>query len=106
MVRAIQTTHVNTNYIPLPRQALVYPVVVEEVPVDIHHFRVENGVILEDNLEEILVTPNLLLESQAFAVGASSLTPPTPVAQALTPGGDDPDDSSDGGEDDDEEEEK
>jgi hypothetical protein len=43
---------VNTNYIPLPQHVLVYPVVVEEVPVDLHHFPVENGVILEDSSEE------------------------------------------------------
>jgi hypothetical protein len=46
MVRTIQTTRVNTNYIPPPRQAPVYPVVVEEVPVDLNHLRLENGVIL------------------------------------------------------------
>jgi ribosomal protein L12E/L44/L45/RPP1/RPP2 len=97
MVRSIQTTHVNTNYIPPPRRAPVYPVVVEKVHVNLHHLRVENGVILEDSSEEILVTPTPLSESQAFAARAS--------AQAPALGGDDPDDSGDGGEDDDEEEE-
>jgi hypothetical protein len=51
MVRTIQTTQTNTNYIPLPRQAPVYPVVVEEIPVYLPHLRVENEVILEDSLE-------------------------------------------------------
>jgi hypothetical protein len=78
-------------------------VVVEEVPMDLHHLHVENGVILEDNSEEILAIPTLLSESQAFAAGASSSAPPAPLAQAPAPGGDDPDDSGDGGEDDDEE---
>jgi hypothetical protein len=35
MVRIIQTTRINANFIPLPRQVLVYPVVVEEIPVDL-----------------------------------------------------------------------
>jgi hypothetical protein len=61
MVRTIQTTCVNTNYIPPLRQAPVYPVVVEEVPVVLHHLRVENGVILEDSSEEILATHTPLL---------------------------------------------
>jgi hypothetical protein len=81
-------------------------VLVEEVPVDLHQLCVENGVILQDNIEEILVTPTPLSESQAFAAGASSSAPPAPAAQAPTPGGDDPNDSSDGGEDADEEEEE
>jgi hypothetical protein len=92
MVRTIQTTHVNTNYISLPRLAHVYPVVVEEVLVDLHHLRVENGVILEDSSEEILVTPTLLSESLAFAAGASSSAPPAPAVQAPAPGGNNPDD--------------
>jgi hypothetical protein len=88
MVCTIQTTQVNTNYIPPPRQAPVYLVVVEEVPVDLHHLRVGNGVILEGSSEEILATPTSLSELLAFAVGASF-------------GGDNLDDSSDDGEDDD-----
>jgi ribosomal protein L12E/L44/L45/RPP1/RPP2 len=106
MVRTIQTTRVNTNYIPPPRQTSVYPMLVEEVPVDLHQLCVENGVILQDNLEEILVMPTPLSESQAFAAGASSSAPPAPAAQASTPGGDDPNDSGDGGEDANEEEEE
>jgi hypothetical protein len=74
--------------------------------MDLHHLRVENGVILEDSLEEILATPTPLSESQAFDVGASSSTPPAPVAQAPAPRGDDPDDSGDGGDDEEEEEEE
>jgi hypothetical protein len=93
---------VNTNNIPPPRQALVYPLVVEEVPVKLHHLHVENGVILEDSLEEILATPTLLSESHAFAARASSSAPPVLVSQAPAPEGDDPDDSGDGGDDDDE----
>ena len=54
MVRTLQTTRVNTSYAPLPREILVYPVVVEEVPVDLPRIRVEHGVILEDSLEELL----------------------------------------------------
>jgi hypothetical protein len=101
MVRTLQTTRMNTNSIPPPRQAPVYLVVVEEVLVELHHLHVENRVILEDSSEEILVTPTPLLESHVFAVGASSSAPPVPVAQAPAPRGDDPDDSGDGGDDDD-----
>jgi hypothetical protein len=75
MVRTIQTTWTNTNYIPPPRQVLVYPVVVEEIPVDLPRIRVENGVILEDSLEEFLPTPTPLAESLAFAAGSSSSAP-------------------------------
>jgi hypothetical protein len=96
----------NTNYIPPPRQAPVYPVVVEEVPVDLHHLSVENGVIPEDSLEEILATPTPLSESQAFAAGASSSAPPAPAVQAPAPGSNNPDDSGDDEDDDDEEEEE
>jgi hypothetical protein len=46
MVCTIQTTRINTNYISPPRQVPVYPVVVEEIPVDLPHIHVENGVIL------------------------------------------------------------
>jgi hypothetical protein len=49
MVRTLQTTRVNTYYAPLPWQVPVYPVVVEEIPVDLPHIRVEHGVILEDS---------------------------------------------------------
>jgi hypothetical protein len=97
---------VNTNSFPTPRQAPVYPVVVEEVPVELHHLHVENGVILEDNSEEILATPTSLSESHAFAAGTSSSALPVLVAQALAPRGDDPDDSGDGEDDDDEAEEE
>jgi hypothetical protein len=51
MVRTLQTTRVNTNSIPPPTQASVYPVVVEEVLVELDHLHVENGVILEDSSE-------------------------------------------------------
>jgi hypothetical protein len=104
MVRTIQTTQTNTNYIPPPRQFPVYPVVVEEIPVDLPHIRVENIVILEDISEEFLPTPTPLVESLAFAAGSSSSVPPAPAAQAPAPGGDDPDDSSDDDEDDEDEE--
>jgi hypothetical protein len=67
---------------------------------------VENGVILEDSSEEILATPTPLLESQAFAAGASSSAPPTPIAQAPAPRGDDLDDFGLNDEDDDDEEEE
>jgi hypothetical protein len=46
MVRTLQTTRVNTSYAPQPHQILVYPVVADEVPVDLPHIRVENVVIL------------------------------------------------------------
>jgi hypothetical protein len=42
MVRYIQTTWINTNYIPPPRQVPVYPVAVVEIPVDLSRIRVEN----------------------------------------------------------------
>jgi hypothetical protein len=61
MVRTLQTTRVNTSYAPLPRQALVYPVLVEEGPLDLPRIRVEHGVILEDSSEELLPTPTLLV---------------------------------------------
>jgi hypothetical protein len=101
MVRTLQTTRVNTNHIPLPRQAPFYLVVVEEVTVELHHLHVGNGVILEDRCEEILATLTPLTESHPFVVGASSLVPSIPVAHALAPVCDDPDDSDD--EDDEEE---
>jgi hypothetical protein len=102
----IQTTRINTNYIPPPRQVLVYPVVVEENPVDLPRIRVENEVILEDSSEEFLPTPTPLAESLAFAAGSSASAPPAPVVQALAPGGDDPNDSCDDDEDEEEEEEE
>jgi hypothetical protein len=105
MVCTIQTTRTNTNYIPLPRQVPVYPVVVEKIPMDLPRIRVENRVILEDSSEELLPTPTPLAESLAFAAGSSSSTRPTPAVQAPAPGGDDPDDSGDDDEDDEEEEE-
>jgi hypothetical protein len=106
MVRTIQTTRVKTNYIPPPRQAPVYLVVVEEVPVDLPHFHVENKVVLADISDEFLPTPTSLAESLAFVAGASSLAPPTPAVQAPAPGGDDLDDLRDDDEDNDEEEEE
>jgi hypothetical protein len=95
MVRTLQTTRVNTNYAPPPRQIPVYPVVVEEVPVDLPHIRVENGVILEDSSEEQLPTPTPLAESLPFATRSSTSAPPAPAVQAPAPGGDNPDDSGD-----------
>jgi hypothetical protein len=83
MVRTIQTTRVNTNYIPPPQQTPVYPVVVEEVPLDLHQLHVENGVILEDSSEEILATPTPLSESQAFVLGSSSSSPPVLVRKKI-----------------------
>jgi hypothetical protein len=103
MVCTIQTTRTNTNYIPPPRQVPVYSVVVEEIPVDLPRIRVENGVILEDSLEEFLPMPTPLAESLAFAAGSSSSTLPAPAVQAPAPGGDDPDDSGDNDEDNEEE---
>jgi hypothetical protein len=104
MVRTIQTTQINTNYIPPPRQVPVYPVVVEEIPVDLPHIRVEKGIILEGSSEEFLPTPTPLAESLAFAARSSASTLPAPAVQAPAPGGDNPDDSSDDDEDDKEEE--
>jgi hypothetical protein len=106
MVHTIQTTRINTNYIPPPRQVPVYPVVVEEIPLDLPRIRVENRVILEDSSEEFLPTPNLLAESLAFAAGLSASAPPAPAVQAPTPGGDDPDDSGNDDEDDEEEDDE
>jgi hypothetical protein len=79
MVRTIQTTRININYIPPPRQVPVYPVVVEEIPVDLPRIRVENGVFLEDRLEEFLPTPTSLVESLVFTARSSTLAPPTPA---------------------------
>jgi hypothetical protein len=62
MVHTIQTTLTNTNNIPPLWQVRVYPVVVEEIPVNLPRIRVENGVILEDSSEEFLPTPTLLAE--------------------------------------------
>jgi hypothetical protein len=106
MVRTIQTIRTNTNYIPPPRQVPIYPVVVEEILVDLSRIRVENGGILEDSSEEFLPTPTPLAESLAFAAGSSSSAPPAPVVQAPAPRGDDPDDSGDDDEDEEEEEEE
>jgi hypothetical protein len=104
MVRTLQTTRVNTNYAPPPRQVPVYPVVVEEVLVDLPRIRVEHGVILEDNSEELLPTPTPLAESLVFAARTSTSAPPAPAVQAPAPEGDDPDDSRDDDEDDNEDE--
>jgi hypothetical protein len=106
MVRTIQTTPINTNYIPSPWQVPVYPVVVEEIPVDLPRIRVENRVILEDNSEEFLPTPTPLTESLAFTAGLSASAPLAPAVQALAPGGNELDDSSDDNEDEEEEEEE
>jgi hypothetical protein len=106
MVHTIQTTRINTNYIPPPWQVPIYPVVVEEIPVDLPYIRVVNGVILQDSSEEFLPTPTPLAESLAFAAGSSSSTPPAPAIQAPALGGGDPDDSGDDDEDDEEEEEE
>jgi hypothetical protein len=85
MVHTLQTTRVNTSYAPLPWQIPVYPVVVEEVPVDLPRIRVEHGVILEDSLEELLQTPTPLAESLAFVARSSTSAPPAPAIQAPTP---------------------
>jgi hypothetical protein len=107
MVRTLQTTWVNTSYDPLPWQTPVYPVVVEEVLVDLPHIRVEHEVILEDSSKELLPTPTPLVESLAFTARSSTSAPPTPAIQAPAPGGDDPDDSGyDNDEDDDDNEDK
>jgi hypothetical protein len=105
MVRTLQTTRINTSYAPQPRQIPVYPVVVEEVPVDLPPIRVENVVNLEDNSEEQLPTPTPLAESLAFAVGSSTSAPSALAFQAPAPGGDDPDDSRDDDDEDDDDEE-
>eukprot|EP00267_Zea_mays_P049117 XP_020401752.1 uncharacterized protein LOC109943262 [Zea mays] len=104
MVRTLQTTRVNTNYVPPPRQVPVYHVVVEEIPMDLPRLRVDIGVILDDNSEELLPTPTPLAESLAFAAGSSASAPPAPAVQAPAPEGDDPDDSGDDDEDDNDEE--
>jgi hypothetical protein len=104
MDHTLQTTRVNTNYAPPPRQVPVYPVVVEEILVDLPRIRVEHGVILEDSPEELLPTPTLLVESLAFVARSSTSAPPAPAVQAPAPGGDDTDDSGDDDEHDDDEE--
>jgi hypothetical protein len=109
MVCTLQTTRVNTSYAPPPRQIPVYPVVVEEVPVDLPRIQVEHGVILEDSSEDLLPTPTPLAESLAFVARSSTSAPPAPAVQAPAPGGDDPDDSwddDDEDEDDDEDDEE
>jgi hypothetical protein len=106
MVHTLLTTRVNTNRIPPPQLAPSYPVVAEEIPVELHHLSIRNDVILEDSSEEILAIPTPLLESHAFAAGASSSAPPVPVAQAPAHRGDDLDESGDDEDDDKEEEEE
>jgi hypothetical protein len=105
MVRTIQTTRINTNYIPPPWQVSVYPVVVEEIPMDLPHIHVENGVILADSSKEFLPMPTPLVESLAYTAGSSASAPLAPAVQAPASVGDDPDDSGDDDEDDEEEEE-
>jgi hypothetical protein len=78
---------------------------VEEVPVDLPHIRVENGVILEDSSEEQLPTPTPLAESLAFAARSSTSAPPVPAFQAPALGGDDPNDSGDDDDKDDDDDE-
>jgi hypothetical protein len=106
MVRTIQTTRINTNYIPPTRQVPIYPVVVEEIPVDLPRIRVENGVILEDSSEEFLPTPTPLAQSLAFTARSLASALPALAVQAPAPGGDDPDDSGDDDEDNVEEDEE
>jgi hypothetical protein len=106
MVCTLQTTRVNTNYAPPPRQVHVNPVVVEEILLDLPLIRVEHGVILEDHSEELLLTPTPLAESLAFAARSSTSAPPAPAVQAPAPGGDDLDDSGDDDEDDDDEDDE
>jgi hypothetical protein len=106
MVRTIQTTQTNTNYIPPPRQIPVYLVVVEEIPVDLPRIRVKNRVILEDSSEEFLPTRTPLAKSLAFAAGSSASAPPALAVQAPAPGGNDPNNSGDDDEDDNNKEEE
>ena len=101
MVRTLQTTRVNTNYAPPLWQASVYPVIVEEVPVDLPRIRVEHGVILEDSSEELLPTPTPLAESLAFAARSSTSATPAPAVQAPAPEGNSTDDSRDDDDEDD-----
>jgi hypothetical protein len=82
MVRTIQTTWINTNYIPPPRKVPIYPVVVKEILVDLPRICVENRVILEDSSEEFLPMPTPLAESLAFSAGSSASAPPVPAVQA------------------------
>jgi hypothetical protein len=81
-------------------------VVVEEVPVDLSHIRVENGVILDDSAEEQLPTSTPLAESLAFAARSSNSAPPAPAVQAPAPGGDDPNDDDEDDDDNKDEEEQ
>jgi ribosomal protein L12E/L44/L45/RPP1/RPP2 len=74
--------------------------------MELHHVQVRNGVIVQDSSEDILATPTLSSEFDAFTAGASSSAPPVPVAQASTPRGDDPDDSGDDEDNNEEEEEE
>jgi hypothetical protein len=105
MVRTLQTTRINTSYVPQPRQISVYPVVVEEVSAGLPPIQVENVVNLEDSSEEQLPTPTPLAESLAFAAGSSTSAPSAPAFQAPAPGGDDPDDSRDDDDEDDDDDE-
>jgi hypothetical protein len=95
MVRTFQTTRVNTTYVPPPKQAPFYSVVVEVDPEEMHHLVGGNGVIVEDSFEEVLATPTLSPALHAIVARASSSAPPALVAQAPTPRGDDLDDSGD-----------
>jgi hypothetical protein len=85
MVHTLQTTRINTSYAPQPRQIPIYPVVVEEVPVDLPPIRVENVVNLEESSEEQLPTPTMLAESLAFTTRSSTSAPPAPAFQAPAP---------------------
>jgi hypothetical protein len=51
-------------------------------PEELHHLVEENGVIVEDSSEEVLVTPTQSPVSHASIAGASSSAPPMPVAPA------------------------
>jgi hypothetical protein len=92
MVRTLQTTRVNTTRIPPPQQARSYPVVAEEMHVELHHLSTrmapypsttagsflsscgrrnpcriappfcKDDVIFEESYEEILATPTPLSE--------------------------------------------
>jgi hypothetical protein len=57
MVCTLLTSRVGTIRVPPSQLALPSPIIKEEHPEEQHHLVEEDGRIMEDNSEEVLVTP-------------------------------------------------
>lgn len=83
MLHTLLTSRTGTLRVPPPQMAPPSPLIEEEDPGELHLLIEDNGVIVEDNSEEVLVTPTHSPVPHAFGAGASSSTPPVLVALLL-----------------------